>query len=300
MLAIQKMLIKYNFSSGNTIKYIVVHDTGNPAAGANAMMHYKYFNGGDRQASAHYFVDDKNIIQTVEDSNAAWHCGDGGGAKGITNHNSIGIEICINSDGNYAKAVQNAVDLTKYLMNKYGVDLAHVVRHYDASGKLCPGSMAANNWAKWSLFKASLSGNTVIMSSSPATPTAVPADNMTLYIQRVLNRLSVPDTALVTDGVNGANTKAAVKKFQDIMNLTVDGVAGSITQNAINDILLKPVCSMDHNIRNAVRYIQWRLGVSHDGIFGPQTLAAIKNWQRSVGLTADGIFGNQSFFKLIG
>ena len=75
MLAIQKMLIKYNFSAGNDIKYIVVHDTGNHAAGATALMHYKYFNGADRQASAHYFVDDSNIIQTVEDFNAAWHCG---------------------------------------------------------------------------------------------------------------------------------------------------------------------------------------------------------------------------------
>ena len=53
------------------------------------------------------FVDDSNIIQTVDyTKNYSWHCGDGEGKYGITNKNSIGIEICVNSDGNYAKAFQ--------------------------------------------------------------------------------------------------------------------------------------------------------------------------------------------------
>ena len=42
--------IKYNCSNrgGIPIRYIVVHDTGNPSRGANATAHYNYFNGGDR------------------------------------------------------------------------------------------------------------------------------------------------------------------------------------------------------------------------------------------------------------
>jgi len=120
---IQKKLIKYNFSSGNDVKYIVVHDTGNSSRGANADAHYRYFNGGDRQASAHYFIDENQIIQTVEDFNAAWHCGDGNGKYGITNHNSIGIEICINADGNYNKAVSNAIELVKFKMKQYSIPI---------------------------------------------------------------------------------------------------------------------------------------------------------------------------------
>ena len=42
------------------IKYIVIHDTGNTADGANARSHYAYFNSKDRQSSADFFVDDKN------------------------------------------------------------------------------------------------------------------------------------------------------------------------------------------------------------------------------------------------
>lgn len=156
MLPIQKKLIKYNFSSGNNPEYIVIHDTGNTNKGADAEAHYIYFNSGNRNASAHYFVDDHAIIQTVEGHNAAWHCGDGKGKYGITNYNSIGVEICVNSDGDYDKAVGNAIDLVRYLMQKYGIPIDKVVRHYDASRKICPGTMSANNWAKWIWFKAQL------------------------------------------------------------------------------------------------------------------------------------------------
>ncbi len=149
---ITKKLIKYNFSKGNAPKYIVIHDTGNKNKGADAEAHYKYFNGGNRNASAHYFVDDHETIQTVEHSNAAWHCGDGKGNYGITNYNSIGIEICINSDGDYDKAVQKTIELVRTLMKELNIPIEKVVRHYDASRKKCPGTMSSNNWEKWTWF----------------------------------------------------------------------------------------------------------------------------------------------------
>lgn len=156
-MLINKKLIIYNYSSrkGEKIKYIVIHDTGNKDKGAGANNHYRYryFNGGNRNASAHYFVDDKEIIQTVEDSDTSWHCGDGKGKYGITNRNSIGIEICINVDGNYEKALENTIKLTKYLMKKYNIKVENVVRHFDASRKICPMSMSTNNWDKWWNFK---------------------------------------------------------------------------------------------------------------------------------------------------
>lgn len=155
-MVLNKKLVKYNYNTGrggNSIKYIVIHDTGNTSKGADAEAHYKYFNGGNRGASAHYFVDDKQCIQIIEDSNTAWHVGDGKGAYGITNQNSIGIEICINADCNYLTAVSNAVDLTKQLMKKYNIPADRVVRHYDASRKSCPNSMKGYNWSKWNDFK---------------------------------------------------------------------------------------------------------------------------------------------------
>lgn len=152
MLQIQKMLVKYNFNKGsNKPKFIVIHDTGNPRAGA--YNHYLYFNGGNRGASAHYFVDTDNTIQIIEDNDAAWHCGDGKGKYGITNRNSIGIEICINDMKNINKVVDHTIDLTVYLMKKYNISIDKVVRHYDASRKSCPNVMSKNSWAKWWEFK---------------------------------------------------------------------------------------------------------------------------------------------------
>ena len=105
--------IAYNRSNraGEKIKYIVIHDTGNSSAGANAIAHFNYFNGGDRSSSADFFVDDTQVL-CVNDYYKfyTWHCGDGKGKYGISNHNSIGIEICINSDGNRKKAIDAALD----------------------------------------------------------------------------------------------------------------------------------------------------------------------------------------------
>jgi len=155
---INKKLIKYNFTAdANKPEYIVIHDTGNYSNGANAEMHYQYFNGGDRQASAHFFIDSTQILQVVEIKDKSWHCGDGANKYGINNTNSIGVEICINSDGDYNKSIQNAVELTLYLMKTYNISIDKVVRHYDASRKNCPQTMNNNgDWSKWNEFKSKL------------------------------------------------------------------------------------------------------------------------------------------------
>lgn len=61
--------------------------------------------------------------------------------------------MCVNSDGNYEKIYNNTLKLTKYQMDKYNIPLECVVRHYDASRKICPLSMRENNWEKWKKFK---------------------------------------------------------------------------------------------------------------------------------------------------
>lgn len=150
--------ISYNISKRKTsIRYIVIHDTQNTSKGANAEAHFNYFNGGNRNSSADFFVDDTQVLQ-VNDYNKyyTWHCGDGKGKYGITNSNSIGIEICVNSDGNYERAVENAVKLTKQLMKDLNIPIENVVRHYDASRKICPANMSKNNWEGWKQFKSKL------------------------------------------------------------------------------------------------------------------------------------------------
>lgn len=147
--------IKRNYRSRGKvgIKYLVIHDTGNPNKGAGALNHRNYVENNKRGASAHYFVDDKVIVQYVGDSLSAGSVGDGKGRYGITNANSLSIEMCINSDSNYEAMYKNTVELTKNLMRKFNIPIERVVRHYDASRKNCPGHMRQNNWSKWWKFK---------------------------------------------------------------------------------------------------------------------------------------------------
>ena len=158
--------IKYNRSNrgGTPIKYIVVHDTGNPSRGANATAHYNYFNGGDRSSSADFFVDDTQVL-CVNDyyKYYTWHCGDGHGKYGITNRNSVGIEFCINVDSDRDKTLERTAQLVRELMQQLNIPIDRVVRHYDASRKNCPQSMSGNGWAQWYKFKEKLKGEDLTM-----------------------------------------------------------------------------------------------------------------------------------------
>lgn len=155
MIQINEKLISKNYSKrvNHEIKYIVIHDTGNTGYRANANAHYELFNREDRGASAHYFVDDTQILRIVKDENRSWAVGDGNDKYGISNDNSISIEMCINRDGDFNKTYSRTIELTRYLMGKYNIPIERVVRHYDASKKLCPNIFRANNWEKWYKFK---------------------------------------------------------------------------------------------------------------------------------------------------
>lgn len=144
----------------STIRYIVIHDTGNPGAGAGAMAHYRYLQGATRPGSAQYYIDDKMIVQTIGDSRTAWAVGDKWGYKNNPNRikdakniNTLNLELCINRDCDPAKAYKNLVELTKNLMAKFKVPGNCVIRHFDVTGKPCPGSWSGQNWAKWWQFK---------------------------------------------------------------------------------------------------------------------------------------------------
>ena len=124
------------------IKYIVIHYTAND--GDTDEGNGNYFHNNYIGASAHYFVDDDSVTQSVPDNYCAYHCGSKNGYKHLScrNSNSIGIEICddIKNGVIYPsqKTIENVLELTEYLMNKYNIPKSNVIRHYDVTGKLCP------------------------------------------------------------------------------------------------------------------------------------------------------------------
>ena len=149
------------------IKYIAVHYTagttsrkGTALATRNAFL--------SRDASADFVVDDEQIVQINPDlkNYYCWSVGDpknpysGGGRlyKQATNKNVVSVEICSNlfhgTSAKYANhsgwyftdaSLDNAIRIIRYLMKKYNIPKENVVRHYDVSGKLCPGILGWND-----------------------------------------------------------------------------------------------------------------------------------------------------------
>lgn len=162
MININKELTPYNFSylANKDNKYIVIHYVGEVSTAKNNV---DYYASKSLNASAHYFVDENEIWQSVEDSNVAWHCGGAlQGTEGHTLHgiclnsNSIGIEMCVKRDkkGNWyfeEGTISNTIELVKYLMDKYDIPVDRVVRHYDVTGKYCPAPLV--NEDTWKEFK---------------------------------------------------------------------------------------------------------------------------------------------------
>jgi len=150
----------YNRCRNQPIQYIVVHYTANN--GDRAQGNGNYFSQANRNASAHYFVDENEIVQSVKDTDTAWHCG----AKSYKhelcrNDNSIGIEMCSEKDNNgqyyINQATQNrTIRLIKVLMKQYNIPIENVLRHFDVTGKICPEPFVKNQ-VQWLDFKKRLS-----------------------------------------------------------------------------------------------------------------------------------------------
>ena len=136
---------KVNYTPGNKGRqYIVLHYTGN--ATDTAKGNASYFRSVNRNASAHFFVDESSIYEVVSPDDTAWAVGRnyGGSLFGkCTNNNSISIEMCSRNGIIQEKTIQNSAELTKSIMARYGIPESNVVRHYDVCKKLCPG------WAGW-------------------------------------------------------------------------------------------------------------------------------------------------------
>lgn len=181
-----------SYTPSRNIKYIVIHYTaGSTSRAGTAANTASMFSQYGLNASADFIVDDSTIVQFNPDlyNRSCWHCGDGkAGTKGgsyygkCTNFNSIGIEICSTnpnwSASDWANStkwsftdtvVNKAIELTKYLMKEFNIPASNVIRHYDVSGKLCPGIIGWNadsgDESKWKAFKSKI-GNTATNTST--------------------------------------------------------------------------------------------------------------------------------------
>lgn len=268
------------------IRYIVLHYTG---AEGGAKANVSYFNlPSTRSASADFFVDHSGEIWQYNPDPAtrySWAVGGGRQSKyggkyfgQCKNSNSVSIEMCCHNSksGWYIESatVKAAQELTKYLMGKYGIDAAHVIRHYDVNGKYCPG---VKGWIAplgggeklWDSFKAGLTGK------SPAKEESKVVE----ALQAALN--AAYGLKLAEDNSYGPKTRAAVK-------------AHYLYYRADKPIVNAHVSWLQGMLKSA------GYKITVDGSYGPATEEVVKSYQKDHGLTVDGYAGLGTHDSLIG
>ena len=164
-------------------KWIVIHETGNASKGADAKGHSEYLKtlaaANNTYTSWQYTVDDDCAYHHIPDDEVAWHASDGS-VEGGGNMAGIGIEICVNSDGDFAKARDNAAWLTAKLLKEHGLTISAVKQHYDFARdkKNCPQTI--RNQGLWNSFLAAVQkyygGTSSSSSTSTSTSTTTTSD----------------------------------------------------------------------------------------------------------------------------
>lgn len=164
----------------------------------------------------------------------------------------------------------------------------------------------------------------------PGNPLKLGASgNDVLEVQEALNTIGIENSSIqpiVEDGIFGTATDTAVRTFQEIFGLPVDGIVGPNTWTALfeaaNSITTGgsstssfptfPGTPLRVGSRgNAVSFMQERLRFisiyyteipspgAIDGIYGRQTEQAVRAFQQLLGLSVDGIVGTQTWNRMM-
>lgn len=131
-------------------EYIVIHYTANP--GSSAKQNRDYFENlkdtHQTYASAQFVIGLQGEIEQCVPCNEIAYC------SNSLNDNCISIEMCHpDEEGNFNDATyNNCVSLVAHLMNYYHLDMDHLIRHYDVTGKNCPKYFVEHP-DRWEVFK---------------------------------------------------------------------------------------------------------------------------------------------------
>lgn len=263
---------KVTYGGTNSKKYIVIHETANEDVGANAQVHANLQSNGFSE-SWNYQVDEHGAIQSFSDNAQTWHAG-----SKYYNQNSIGIEICVNSDGNYSKAVDNAIELVKHLMKKYNISASNVVPHQKTAtwNKECPRYLLRGRYISWNTFKKRIGGTSsgVTSSSSGKSSSSKP-------------KAVKPKAKLSVDGKWGQQLTGTLQRHYGTPQ---DGILSGQYDNAVTKALYGGI-EYGGGGSLVVKKLQADVGVKADGLIGPATVKAL---QVALGSGADGVISRPS------
>lgn len=239
------------------IKYIAIHYVG-ATGGARQNVEY-YSRPSVRIASADFYVGHEGEIWQYNPDPLKRYCWAVGGNRQsqyggtlhgvVKNSNSISIEMCVKTRGNKTIAnhkdwyftketIESAVELVKHLMKEYNIPAENVVRHFDVTGKLCPGVVGWNypsgSEDAWADFKKRIGGSYTPVDTKEKKVQTVNVElpvlkrgskgEAVLSWQQILKAKGYDPKG--TDGKFGPGCEAATKEYQKDHNLTVDGKVG--------------------------------------------------------------------------
>lgn len=243
--------------------------------------------------------------------------------------NASSISICF--EGNFMTDTMpdvqynSGVELCKYLMQQHPA-IKEINGHKHYYNTDCPG-------ANFPLDKIIASAAAPVVSSvpAPAATNLLKLWSTGSAVQDIQTKLSKLGYKLTVDGIFGPNTYNAVEHLQASKGLTVDGIVGPQTLAALDKAIanlsvldIHTIKYLQHEVHaaednipgpetlskcpllrrgssgNIVKWLQTKLGINADGIFGYQTLTAVQNFQAKHGLAADGIVGPNTWRKLLG
>ena len=203
-----------------TPRGLVIHWTANEGKGANAVANRNYFNKPTTEASAHYIVDDKQIVRCLPENEMGYHVG----AKqykpeavaklsSYPNNCTIGIEMCVNADGNFQETYRRTVELAADILKRHGWGVDRLWRHFDITGKNCPAYFVSDDYGRkytgltaaqaWAKFKDDVNR---LLTGNPQTKEK-PVDKVSIEI----NGCRLPVQGYLRDGVSWLPVRAVAE-----------------------------------------------------------------------------------------
>lgn len=267
-------------SKRKSTERIIIHHAAAPSASVETIHNWHIARGWAGCGYNFYIRKDGSVYQGRGWDSVGAHC---------AGFNSTSIGICF--EGNYEteqdmpQAQYDAgVALIRLALNKYS-GITEICGHKSHGCTACPGKYFP--LAAMISAGKNASGNVSVDSGSQTEP---PSKENVKFLQEAFNMDGIRDAAgctLVTDGINGRNTSAAIKKTVLKSGAKVNG------RYKVG------------NRGEAVKWVQRRIndelsvGLNVDGKYGHDTRAAVCEWQKRRGLTVDGKAGMDTITSLL-
>ena len=245
---VQKFITKNRPYSPLSPVGIVIHETANPDASAE--LHYEYFGKRDVGASAHAFIDEDSILQLIPWNEISWHAGK------TANRMYWGVEMCHTNDPvKFNEIWKRAVWLCMHLLTQVSNPVTYKVNNrtlrshrevadeWKETDHQDPHSYFEKFGVNVDMFRSAVqnavnTGKIQDLIEGGLIRMVLKKGDTNQCVVTLQTQLKKLGYDIVVDGSFGAQTEAAVKDFQSMMELDADGVVGDLTYKKLGECVI--------------------------------------------------------------